>query len=68
DVRAGLQALLGAGLIATLEDGTIRVGLPPEQGATVTRVLAERGLYLSELRPDQVDLETVFLELTREPE
>ncbi|MGH2636542.1 MAG: ABC transporter ATP-binding protein, partial [Actinomycetota bacterium] len=59
DVRAGLQALLGAGLIATLEDGTIRVGLPPEQGATVTRVLAERGLYLSELRPDQVDLETV---------
>jgi hypothetical protein len=32
----------------------------------VTRTLADRGLYLTELRPDEVDLETVFLELTRE--
>ena len=32
----------------------------------MTRTLAERGLYLTELRPDEVDLETVFLELTRE--
>ena len=28
------------------------------------RTLADRGLYLSELRPDEADLETVFLELT----
>jgi len=68
DVRAGLQALLGAGLIATIGDGVIRVDTPPTEGAMVTRILAERGLYLSELRPDQADLETVFLELTREPE
>jgi hypothetical protein len=32
----------------------------------VTRALAERGLYLSEIRPDEVDLETVFLELTKD--
>jgi len=68
DPTAGVEALAAAGLSATLEDGAIRVGIPPEEGATVTRVLAERGLYLSELRPDQVDLETVFLELTKEPE
>jgi len=66
--RAGIEALAAAGLEASLEDGNIRVGVPPEDGATVTRVLADRGLYLSELRPDQLDLETVFLELTKEPE
>jgi ABC-type multidrug transport system ATPase subunit len=32
--------------------------------ALVTRLLAERGLYLRELVPDRPDLETVFLELT----
>ncbi len=68
DVRAGVEALLAAGLMATLEDDAIRVGVPPEEAAIVTRALAERGLYLSELRPDQLDLETVFLELTKEPE
>jgi hypothetical protein len=30
--------------------------------------LAGQGLYLTELRPDEADLETVFLELTAEPE
>jgi ABC-2 type transport system ATP-binding protein len=30
----------------------------------VTKALADGGIYLSELRPDTVDLETVFLELT----
>ena len=68
DPRAGIEALAAAGLEATLEDGTIRVGVPPEEGASVTRALADRGLYLSELWPDQLDLETVFLELTKEPE
>ena len=32
----------------------------------VSRTLAERGLYVTELRPEEVDLETVFLELTRD--
>ena len=35
-------------------------------GATVAKILAGAGLYPSELRPDEVSLESVFLELTRE--
>ena len=34
---------------------------PAEQ---ITRILADAGLYLSELTPVRADLETVFLELT----
>ena len=36
---------------------------PPGDAERVTRTLAERQLYLTELRPVEVDLETVFLEL-----
>jgi ABC-2 type transport system ATP-binding protein len=64
DVAAALRALGEAGIGATSVDGLIRIGLPPSEGARVTRTLADRGLYLSELRPDEADLETVFLELT----
>jgi ABC-2 type transport system ATP-binding protein len=34
--------------------------------AAVTRALADRGHYLTELAPISADLETAFLELTRE--
>jgi len=34
--------------------------------STVTRTLADRGIYLTELSPIAADLESVFLELTRE--
>jgi ABC-2 type transport system ATP-binding protein len=64
DVINGLRALTDAGIRATSDDGVIRVDLPPEDAARVTRTLAEQGLYLTELRPDEADLETVFLELT----
>jgi ABC-2 type transport system ATP-binding protein len=66
DMAGGLEALRSAGISASPDDHAIRVMLPPEEAATVTRTLADRGLYLTELRPDEVDLETVFLELTRE--
>jgi hypothetical protein len=39
----------------------------PEEGARISRALARHGLYPSELRPDEVDLETVFLQLTDAP-
>jgi hypothetical protein len=42
------------------------VDLPPDQAEWVTRVLAAKDLYVSELRPEEVDLETVFLELTKD--
>jgi ABC-2 type transport system ATP-binding protein len=68
DLQAGLGALHEAGLDARLDTGAIRVTLPISQGARVTEILASRGLYLSELRPEEVSLETVFLEITRESE
>jgi ABC-2 type transport system ATP-binding protein len=66
DPVAGRRTLAEAGIAAEETDGMLAVDLPPDQGARVTRLLADRGLYLSELRPDAVDLETVFLELTRD--
>jgi ABC-2 type transport system ATP-binding protein len=64
DVPAGLRILGEAGIEARVDDGVIKVGLPPAEAARVTRTLADRGLYLTELRADEADLETVFLELT----
>ncbi len=64
DLAAGQRALMDAGIVAIPVDGRLKVELPPSEAARVTRVLADRGLYLTELRPDEVDLETVFLQLT----
>jgi hypothetical protein len=43
----------------------LRVTLPQRDAERISRTLAERDLFVTELRPDEVDLETVFLELTR---
>jgi ABC-type multidrug transport system ATPase subunit len=67
DLAGGLRALGDAGIPATSDDGVIRIDLPPADAARVTRTLADRGLYLTELRADEADLETVFLELTSGP-
>jgi ABC-2 type transport system ATP-binding protein len=64
DPGRGLEVLESAGFEARMDDHAIRVSLPVTEAARVTRALAERGLYLTELRPDEADLETVFLELT----
>lgn len=66
DPEAGLRALQDAGFEATLDAGRLRVAVPPEDAAKVSRTLGARDLWVSELRADEVDLETVFLELTRE--
>ncbi|MBI2238398.1 MAG: ABC transporter ATP-binding protein [Actinobacteria bacterium] len=66
DLAKGVEALRSAGIQAAIEDHAIRVSLPRADAASVTRALADRGLYLTELRPDELDLETVFLELTGE--
>jgi ABC-2 type transport system ATP-binding protein len=68
DLDRGAEVLCAAGIPAQVRDGEIRVGLAPSEGARVTETLAGHGLYLSELRPDEADLERVFLELTRVPE
>jgi ABC-2 type transport system ATP-binding protein len=64
----GAAGLLGtAGFDVTRLPEGLRVAIDPAEAAGVTRVLAQAGHFVSELRPDQADLETVFLELTRDP-
>jgi ABC-2 type transport system ATP-binding protein len=58
--------LRSAGVESHLEGDALRVSGLPSDGARVTRLLADRGLYVSELRPEAADLEAVFLQLTRD--
>jgi ABC-2 type transport system ATP-binding protein len=67
DLKAGLDALTGAKIEATLDGDALIVALPAEEAARVTQVLARKKLFLTELRPQEVSLETVFLELTEPP-
>jgi ABC-2 type transport system ATP-binding protein len=66
DAAAGERALAAAGLSARVDAGALRVDVQPDQGERISRALAAADLYPSELRPDEVDLETVFLELTKD--
>ncbi|MGH9150254.1 MAG: ABC transporter ATP-binding protein [Acidimicrobiales bacterium] len=60
----GLRVLREAGVDAAKNETSLHVNLPPAQAATVTYHLAQRGLYVSELRPLEASLESVFIELT----
>jgi hypothetical protein len=42
----------------------LRVALPRAAAAQVTKLLADAGLYVSELRADAVSLEELFLSIT----
>ncbi len=66
DLDRATVVLASAGLKTTQLDDVLKVEAPREAGASITKALAEAGLFLSELRPDEVDLETVFLELTQD--
>ncbi len=66
DPVAGLRALGEAGLAAERRGDLLWVEVAAADAARVTRALAGRDLFVSELRADEADLETVFLELTRE--
>ena len=66
DLDAAVTALTETGMQAVVERDLVRVSIDPQDGALVSEALARRGLYPSELRADEVDLETVFLELTEE--
>lgn len=65
NVERSLAVLRTAGMAASAVDGLIRVDIDPAQGARISQTLAGHEIYPSELRPDEVDLETVFLELTQ---
>jgi ABC-2 type transport system ATP-binding protein len=63
DLPAAAEALSNAGAqVITHPDHLLVDGV--DKPAWVTRTLAERDLYLAELAPVTVDLESVFLELT----
>ncbi|MDM4783007.1 MULTISPECIES: ATP-binding cassette domain-containing protein [unclassified Micromonospora] len=63
DLPQAADALTRAGVrVATEPDHLLLSGV--DKPATVSRLLAEQGLYVSELTPVAVDLESVFLELT----
>jgi ABC-2 type transport system ATP-binding protein len=68
ELERSAAVLCDAGIPAAVRGEEIRVGLDPIEAPRVTRALADRGLYLSEIRPDELDLEHVFLELTKDPE
>ncbi|MFI7303149.1 ATP-binding cassette domain-containing protein [Micromonospora aurantiaca] len=63
DLPQAADALTRAGVhVAAEPDHLMLSGV--DKLATVSRLLAEQGLYVSELTPVAVDLESVFLELT----
>jgi ABC-2 type transport system ATP-binding protein len=66
ELSEGADILHAAGFEVAIADGAIRVTVAPDEAARVTKTLAERGLYVSELRPDEEDLEDVFLRLTQD--
>jgi ABC-2 type transport system ATP-binding protein len=66
DLEAGKRALTDASIPVTMTPDAIRADIPPADSERVSRTLAKAGLYVTELRPDTVDLETVFLELTKD--
>ena len=64
DNARAIAVLRAAGMAAEVRDEALIVEVPGSDGARVTRALAESGIYLSEMRSEEVDLETVFLKLT----
>lgn len=67
DSRAAHDILAAAGYQLTADGDGWRVHAATDP-SLVTRTLADRGCYLSELSPIAADLESVFLDLTRSAE
>jgi ABC-2 type transport system ATP-binding protein len=63
DLLFAAEVLRAAGAQVSLEHDHLTVANAPNP-AMITRVLADRQIYVSELAPVGVDLESVFLELT----
>ncbi len=61
--------LKNAGFPATFRgDKSLRVVCRDDDASEITRALADEGIYLTELRAEEISLEAVFLELTGEEE
>jgi ABC-2 type transport system ATP-binding protein len=68
DLVGGAAVLRAAGLLVEPTERLLSVAVPAGDGSVVTRLLADAGLYVSELRPDTVSLEDLFLDLTERDE
>ena len=64
EVEAARDVLSKKGFEATVVNGRLSIGPPAPDPASVTKALADDGIYVTELRREEADLETVFLELT----
>jgi ABC-2 type transport system ATP-binding protein len=65
---AGADVLRDAGLDVDVDHPHLRIALPASEAAHVTKLLADAGLYLSELRADGISLEDLFLTITSHEE
>ncbi|MEO7399049.1 MAG: ABC transporter ATP-binding protein [Ilumatobacteraceae bacterium] len=63
-LEAGADILRRAGLTVEVDERYLRVALAVEEAAHLTKLLADAGLYVNELRPDLVTLEDLFLSIT----
>ncbi|HTU15713.1 MAG TPA: ATP-binding cassette domain-containing protein [Solirubrobacterales bacterium] len=69
EAAPAISTLGGIGLdVADLGSGELSVSGPIEDGSQISCVLAGSGIYLSELRRDNPDLESVFMTLTGGPD
>ena len=64
DQAAALAALQAGGMTVTTDSTNGALHVDSTDPAGITRMLADAGIYLSELTPIRADLETVFLQLT----
>jgi ABC-2 type transport system ATP-binding protein len=66
-LREAKSVLSKAGYPSTFRgDQSIRVVADISAAGKITKTLAEKSIYLTELRPEEISLEAVFLELTGE--
>jgi ABC-2 type transport system ATP-binding protein len=69
DPDTGTRVLETAGFaVESAEHGLLRVAVAHADAALVTKTLADAALYVTELRPETVSLEELFLELTSHSE
>lgn len=62
DPEAGARLLRADGLAVEPADALLRVGVDRSEAGRITKLLADHGLYVTELRPEAVSLEELFLE------
>ncbi len=64
-IQEAKKVLAAAGFRSTFRgDRSLRVQASGDRAGKITHALADAGIFLTELRPEEISLEAVFLELT----